>query len=408
MQIEKSVKKNIIGSECMFRRMICAARFQEMDLANILSYELTLVPSSLFYEDGSMRKTTKSDLAKKIESFTTTLTTCPKVDSFIIDGMVSIQELQPSAFVTFNDLGNIFASKILREGRNHCAKRTTVVFDTYSVNSLKNMERQRRGDSNSEFKVAGARKVPKFREFIRSSTNKQSLLLFITNYLLKELPNLLNDSETVIIAGGFQDSKLCFEISKIKGSKNLEKLNSSQEEADTRLILHVLAELKSANTILVKSVDTDVLILLIHFYCTTPEITQSNLFIQLGHGKTTHFLSINDIVGNLGKEICKKLLAIHCLTGCDTTNAMYKVGKKTAFDVLCKNINNLADLENLPFLSEGKAMEVGVKYTLYLYKNKNNAVTSLNQMRWHQTTESNRPASELPPTDHAFRQHLKR
>lgn len=90
-------------------------------------------------------------------------------------------------------------------------------------------------------------------------------------------------------------------------------------------------------------------------------MSQSNVYIQLGHGKNSHFLSINNIVANLGTQMCKKLLAIHCLTGCDTTNAMYKIGKKTAFDVLYKNIDDFKDLENLPFLSQDKALEVSTK-----------------------------------------------
>lgn len=224
-----------------------------------------------------------------METFTTVLTTCPPVDSFIIDGMVSIQELHPSTFVTFNELVKIFSTKILREGRKHSAKRITIVFDTYSANMLKNLERHRRGDSNSEFKVTGSRKVPKFREFLRSSTNKRALLVFITNYFLKELPNLMNDCETIIIAGGFANPQLCFEVNNIEGSKNVKNLNSNQEEADTRIILHVLSESKSGNTILVKSVDTDVLILLLHYYCETPDMPQSNIFIQLGHSKNIHF-----------------------------------------------------------------------------------------------------------------------
>lgn len=49
----------------MFRRIICAAKFKDIDLENISSYELTSVPLSLFHEDGSMLKSSKSDLAKK-------------------------------------------------------------------------------------------------------------------------------------------------------------------------------------------------------------------------------------------------------------------------------------------------------------------------------------------------------
>lgn len=282
------------------------------------------------------------------------------------------------------------------------------MFDTYLANSLKNAERQRRGESNSEFKVAGSRKVPKFRDFIRSSANKRSLLTFIANYFLTEVPNLMNDYEIVLVAGGFENPQLCFEVSKTSGSTEIKRLNSNQEEADTRLILHVIAELKADITILIKSVDTDVLILLLHFYCEISDMSRSNIYMQLGHGKNSRFLSINNIVENLGTEVCEKLLTIHCLTGCDTTNAIYKIGKKTAFDALYKNINNLKDLENLPFLSEEKALEVSTKYTLHLYRNRNKNIASLNQLRWYLTTETNRPASELPPTDHAFRQHVKR
>lgn len=55
IKAKTTAKKFFIGSECMFRRIICAARFQEMDLTNILSYELSLVPASLFHD--SMHKT---------------------------------------------------------------------------------------------------------------------------------------------------------------------------------------------------------------------------------------------------------------------------------------------------------------------------------------------------------------
>lgn len=63
-----------------------------------------------------------------------------------------------------------------------------------------------------------------------------------------------------------------------------------------------------SNTILVKSVDTDVLLLLIYYYSITPEMDKCNVFLQFGQSKNRHFLSINDIVTNLGDEICKKII----------------------------------------------------------------------------------------------------
>lgn len=72
-----------------------------------------MVPGSLFHDDGSMRKTAKADLAKKLETYTTPLVVCPVIDSFIIDGMVSVQEMNEKSFVTFDDLGKNFLNSII-------------------------------------------------------------------------------------------------------------------------------------------------------------------------------------------------------------------------------------------------------------------------------------------------------
>ncbi|CAH1183039.1 unnamed protein product [Ceutorhynchus assimilis] len=107
---EGNVKENpkkgnpIIGSELMFPRILCAAQRNEIDLTTILSHELTLVPTSLFYDDGSMRKITKSDLAKKIEGESKATVDCTTVQSLMVDGMVTIQEIIEKEMITFNDL----------------------------------------------------------------------------------------------------------------------------------------------------------------------------------------------------------------------------------------------------------------------------------------------------------------
>lgn len=95
-------------SEVMFRRIVAAAKFQILDLNNILSYELTSVPFSLFHEDGSMRKSNKSDLATKLVPLEQS-TSCEKINSVLIDGMVLIQEINEKCFTTFNELALFFS-----------------------------------------------------------------------------------------------------------------------------------------------------------------------------------------------------------------------------------------------------------------------------------------------------------
>ena len=50
------------------------------------------------------------------------------------------------------------------------------------------------------------------------------------------------------------------------------------------------------------------------------------------------FIPIHHISTKFGKAVCKCLPAMHALSGCDTTSALYKVGKRTAYSVLAKNV----------------------------------------------------------------------
>lgn len=406
----KAIKDNyIIGSELMFRRILCAAQINEMDLSNILSHELTLVPMALFHEDGSMRKTVKSDLIKKIEDSLNTQDECPFVQSVIVDGMVMVQEMNEKQFVSFNDLGKVFWQNALQFGRRCHALRITIVFDTYKSHSIKEGERIRRGvRPTAEFNISGNRKIHKFRDFLKSWKNKLSLLHFLTQYIIDNHGEFLKDNEALLIAGGFENPEKVVLLSKNQEEKTLDDLYSTHEEADTRIILHMIYEAQLNKNILIKSVDTDVLLLLIHFYSSRPTLQSVHLYMLLGHYKNKRVISVGEIVQNLGKKICSCLLSVHCLTGCDTTNAFFKIGKKTAFEVLKKNIDFLEPLSKLPLLPQTDGLQMATQFVLFLYKNKDSTIQTLNDLRLRIATQTNKPSSELPPTDGAFYQHFLR
>lgn len=396
----------------MFRRIVAAARFQSLNLSDILSYELTSVPLCLFHEDESMRKTAKSDLVSKFEPYGTVAS--PQiVNSLIIDGMVLIQGLNEKAFSTFNELALIFLKQILSLSRKHEALRITVVFDKYDE-SVKSLERRRRGDFTDvyAYEVSGNRKVVKFRNFLKLSENKRSLLKFLSGYLLEHSADQLQIEETLIIAGGFESPELCFSVNK-DGVTELKDLKSNHDEADTRLILHVLYEYQilRQKRVLVKSVDTDVLILLIYYYSDyikANDLEETYLFMELGQGNKKRIISVSGIVQKLEHEVCKCLPAMHVLTGCDTTNAMFKIGKKTAYDIFSKNLGTFKELSKLNSVSTTEAVNIATKFALALFRNKNEAIQTLNELRYQLTTLSNKSASELPPTDDAFYQHVLR
>ena len=57
-----------MDSDVLFRRLLAVSKQREVSMETVMSHELAAVPPSLFYDDGSMRKTTKADLAKKLEA----------------------------------------------------------------------------------------------------------------------------------------------------------------------------------------------------------------------------------------------------------------------------------------------------------------------------------------------------
>lgn len=410
---DRRFPKKFVGSEIMFRRIVAAARFQSLNLSDLLSYELTSVPLCLFHEDESMRKTVKSDLVSKFEPIGTVA--CPQIiNSLIIDGMVLIQGLNEKAFSTFNELAFIFLKQILSLGRNYKALRITVVFDRYDDESVKSLERRRRGDFTDAYayEVSGNRKVVKFRNFLKLSENKRSLLKFVSVYILENSADQLQMEETMIIAGGFENPELCYSVNK-NSVAELKDLKSNHYEADTRLIIHVLYEYKISHQkkVLVKSVDTDVFVLLIYYYSEfikQNSLEETDLFMELGQGNKKRIISISEIVQKLENGVCECLPALHVLTGCDTTNAMFKIGKKTAYDVFSKNLGTFKDLSKLNSVSTTEAVYIATKFALALFRNKNDAIQTLNELRYQLTTTTNKSASELPPTDDAFYQHVLR
>lgn len=86
-------KKITIDTEVLFRHLLAVSKNRDVDLKMVLSYELAAIPPSLFHDDGAMRKTENSELAKKLESLELPvfLGTEDATLTYIIDGMALIQ-----------------------------------------------------------------------------------------------------------------------------------------------------------------------------------------------------------------------------------------------------------------------------------------------------------------------------
>ena len=112
----------------------------------------------------------------------------------------------------------------------------------------------------------GTTKLPSsWDNFISVNANKVDLIRYLTTELLPSASKLRARRE-LIVAGGSVDPKIV--VSSCQG--NLPHLQSNQEEADTRLILHAKeAVLIGFLKIIVICKDTDVFVLFIHHEVAT-------------------------------------------------------------------------------------------------------------------------------------------
>ena len=137
--------------------------------------------------------------------------------------------------------------------------------------------------------------------------------------------------------------------------EEIPELNSSHEEAVTKLLLHTKHASKNGEaSIINKSPDTGVVILACHFCKDIP----ARILIMKKEKTRNIFLEISVIADAAGPHLCDALPGLHAFTGCDSTSAFSGKGKKSALK-LCK-IDPLAcggmevlgdsfDLEAVPF-----------------------------------------------------------
>ena len=415
-------KKLTLDPEVLFRRLLSVAKYRDIDMKKVLSYELTPVPSALFHPDGTMRKCTKSDLAQKLEENamqeTELKNKSPTPTAYIIDGMSFIQGVNESQFRTFDDLGEVIFKKLINLFMNSelDIKTMVLVYDRYDLESgIKGQERQRRGDWQTtpdypSHIITGNREVPNFRKFLKSGKNKMVLIHFLTNHVEAKAIERLPENKVLIIAGGYPNGEAVREITH-KGSRYMEDLFSTHEEADTRMILHAIHVSSFPRTV-IRCDDTDVLVLLL-YYRNRGELS-NDVYMHTGHaGKFVsreRFIPVTKIAEALGKGICSVLPAAHANTGCDTTSGIFKLGKRTAYTIFLKHQETLIPLTEFHSLDVDASLEAARKLVLLMYGKgmKRKACETLNELRFQMATLTDKPVSSLPPTDDAFMQHVLR
>ena len=303
----------------LFARMIVIAQGRELDMRDVLSHPLGPIPWALANENGWLRKTDKARLMNSLGKTVPPAETIPHNSTCcIVDGMSVVQKLNVQNN-TFGEVSSSVLKAVLRDG-DKC-QRIDVVFDVYLETSIKDAERQKRGSGTGiKFSsIVPGHKIKKWRSFLSEADNKTRLIQFlVSDWKSSSKRELILDKVLVVTCG-----TRCWKITSDDSSEIVE-LESSHEEADTRLLLHAKHAADSGyRNIIVVSEDTDVFVLLLSF---AKDISAA-LYQKRGTKTRTQFTNISQLRVALGDVVCGALIGFHAFSGCDAVSAFVGRGK---------------------------------------------------------------------------------
>ena len=182
----------------------------------------------------------------------------------------------------------------------------------------------------------------------------------------------------------------------------------SHEEADTRLLLHARdAVQKGYRRLCIRTVDTDVVILAIAMFS---QINPDELWLAFGIKLHFRYMPIHEIVRGLDPVMCKTLPVFHAFTGCDTVSAFGGQGKKTAWSVW-KVFPDVTEVFEDLMLMEDNISDLSLslleRFVMLLYDQTSDLLT-VNDARKQLFTQKSRSLENIPPTQAALKQHIKR
>ena len=239
---------------------------RNIDVDSLLKQEICHVPMALANTDGTLRPANKAQLLPILQQGEVTFESFPPSQSptcVVIDGMALVQALgKPKDSKTFGDYADRFAAIVNSNFGGTCTC-VDVVFDCYKEHSIKDATRMRRAGkgrggircaiSNRELKLP-----EQWKSFLELNDNKVALTKFLKEELLQRAPE---GNKELNVSGGNNG------MAASSTQRNMDHLCSSQEEADTRMVLHAFdAKSRGYERVIITSSDTDVFLLLTAFY----------------------------------------------------------------------------------------------------------------------------------------------
>ena len=327
-KIKASNKETILKADNrLFGQMILVASTRNLNMQQVLQYPLGPLPWSLANCDGTMKKNPKAVLSRKLEARVSPADVVDWPSASIIDGMSIVQKTHGENH-TFAELAKMVLASCLHAGSN--SERVDIVFDTYREKSIKNAERSKRGSYQGVVfnVIMPAHTIKNWRRLLSCSASKTKLLNFLVEtWKMADTRKHLGERLLYVTC-----EKKCIKITK-DNVEEVEELHTTQEEADTRMLLHSKHASEAYGAVIIVAEDTDVLVLCLA-YCHN---ISTKMYIKCGIQTRMRIIDVTKLGASLNPSVCKALLGLHAFTGCDTVSAFMGHGKVAGLKLLETN-----------------------------------------------------------------------
>ena len=192
----------------------------------------------------------------------------------------------------------------------------------------------------------------------------------------------------------------------------------NHEEADTRLVVHLLHALRHFSLALVQTGDTDVIVILLcnfHHILATNDAAQ--VWISFQAGTTKRMINLNDLAETLGSIKCKALALFHAFTGSDSTSSFKFKGKRFCYKTLEKLpsvLDKFSTVTSSQFQTSPSICEAAQDFVCTLYDSDGLSTTgqssnnNVDLVRMDSFCRRTKDVERISPTSDSLVLHLKR
>ena len=282
--------KYLKNDVALFARLYIGCQTRDGNLDEFFRHENQQYPPALS-DGGRLYLGSKSDLLVCLEGHAELQSEAPTLTAVVLDGAVIVHMLKPGTAKTFGEYAQqVFIPYVVRQLQH--VSRLDLVWDSYRADSLKASTREQRGKGVRRRVVDSAVIPGNWQSFLRVDSNKVELFSYLSTMLAESFQE---EGKELVVTDGVQ--VIC--VPQQEDVNSLAPCN--QEEADTRMMLHVAhAAQHGHQEIQVRTVDTDVVVLAVMVVHNLP--AGDELWVAFGTGKNYRYIAAHAIASSLGKK----------------------------------------------------------------------------------------------------------